>query len=242
MKTGRLRLPVFKEIFIMKIKRKIIQIDEALCNGCGQCVLDCAEGAIRIVDGKAKVLGESLCDGLGACLGGCPTGALTIVEREADPFDEAAVHAARKGEKREAGAGLPGGGVACPGLRAMFEAGGKHWPVKLRLANPGAPEFAGADLLVAADCAAAACKDFHEKYAKGKVVLIHCPKFEDGEGAAVRLAEIFKTARPKSCALLRMEVPCCGGLVANGRNALAMCGEKLPVEEKILDVGGREKP
>ena len=242
----------------MKLFRNIIEIDRDRCNGCGQCVLDCAEGAIAIIDGKATVVSDSYCDGLGACLSGCPQGALSIVQREAAPFDEEAAlrHAAssRTEARADAPKGCPGSAVrtfperhsgnasgntpafgTAPGAPDPF-AGARSWPVKLRLAPPSAPFLRNADLLVAADCSAAASPRFHE-LAAGKVVLIACPKFE--EGVRERLTELCRVARPASLTVLRMEVPCCRGLVAACRDAASDCGDAFPVHERIMGCDGR---
>ena len=291
----------------MKTFRNIIEIDRDRCNGCGRCVLDCAEGAIAIIDGKAAVVSDSYCDGLGACLSGCPQGARSIVRREAAPFDEEAAlrHAAssRAEARPDAPKGCPGSAVrtfpgqpsgnvsgndpasgavpafgdspasgpmtTCDDSSASFGdspasgratgrpsgrnfgaapasgpgalasglfAGARSWPVKLRLAPPSAPFLRNADLLVAADCSAAASPRFHE-LAAGKVVLIACPKFE--EGVRERLTELCRVARPASLTVLRMEVPCCRGLVAACRDAASDCGDAFPVHERIMGCDGR---
>ncbi len=304
-----------------KILRNIVRIDEELCTGCGQCILDCAEGAIALVDGKARVIADMYCDGLGACLSGCPTGALTIEQREAAPYDQEAVdeHLARQGRSHaqahdhgrheghkhesrqdrhhgreqheshhhgghhhgeghhEKGHGACGcahsaprppapAGCGCPGSRAgtLFAvSGGKtnasvtgpaaglaagpvagmkampgsftantHWPLKIRLMSPDAPFLEGADLLIAADCAAFASPAFNDALRPGRITLIGCPKFEDYRELSGRLAEIFRTARPKSCTVARMEVPCCNGLL----NACREAGEEsgVPVREVVV--------
>jgi len=248
----------------MKIVRKIIKIDEELCNGCGQCVPSCAEGALAIVDGKAKVVKDSYCDGLGACLGECPTGALTIIEREADEFDEDAAMAyvaatrgpgAAHGHGAAHGGGCPGSAMAsfrlqgggCPGSgMASFtpgatrgEASGPapsllgHWPVQIRLIPPDAPFLRGADLVIAADCAAVAYPDFHREFVGGKAVMMGCPKFD--EDYAPRLAEVFKRSGVASVTVVRMEVPCCLGIAEAARRALAASGrDDLPFKEIII--------
>lgn len=256
----------------MKSKRAILHIDEDLCNGCGQCVLDCAEGAIQIIDGKAKIVSDSFCDGLGACLGGCPTGALTITEREAVPFDEATAmeHVAKQHntEAEESACGCKGhehgtktqqspcvGGHAqaafvgaarqpiaapatrhggCPGAQAQ----GAPWPVKLRLIPPDAPFLKGADLVIAADCAAPVATRFYEEYAKGSVVLIGCPKFEDTGAMTEKLTAIFKAAKPRSCTVLCMEVPCCAGIVGAAREAYEASGRGFFWRELVLSRRG----
>jgi len=204
--------------------RSIIEIDEERCTGCGQCVLDCAEGAIALVDGKAKVIADMYCDGLGACLSGCPVGALCIIQREADDFDADAV---RKHLLVDICEGIPSPNVGGePGLR--------HWPLKIRLVHEGASFLQGADLLVAADCVAFAAPDFHQRLADGKVMLIGCPKFEGSEALAHKLAAIVQTARPGSLLVARMEVPCCQGLSKACLDALQMAGEDLPRREVVV--------
>jgi len=207
--------------------RQIIRIDEAKCMGCGQCIIDCAEGALKIVEGKVKLVGEIYCDGLGACLRGCPTGALTIEEREAQAFDEAAVEnlladrASSAGDREEP---MPCG---CPGsaMRAFDPEppGGaptelcepsalSHWPVQLMLIPPGADFLDGADLLICADCVPFAVPNFHTRFLDGRAVLVGCPKLDDAGHYRQKLEAIFAAASPRSITVLRMEVPCCGGL------------------------------
>lgn len=260
----------------MKTMRKILEIDEERCNGCGLCVLDCAEGAIAIVDGKAKIVSDSFCDGLGACIGSCPQDALHIIEREAVPFDEEAAmeHVRSQGGTPEAnhghghGAGtphrhrqsaehgghgrIPGHG-GCPGaaMRRFDSAespafavaegtvkGPGHWPLKIRLVPPTAPFLKGADVLVAADCAAAASPIFHSHFAAGKVVLIGCPKFDDTEAYAERLADILRVSGIASLTVLRMEVPCCRGLSAAAEKARVLSGTSLVLKEVIMTCAG----
>ena len=234
----------------MKIVRKIIEIDEELCNGCGQCVPSCAEGALEIIGGKAKVVSDSYCDGLGACLGECHTGALRIVEREADEFDEEAAMA-YVAATRGPGAGHPHGashgGGGCPGSAMAFFARSEafagaegptssllgHWPVQIRLIPPDAPFLRGADLVIAADCAAVAYPDFHREFVGGKAVMMGCPKF-DGDYAP-RLAEIFKRSGVASVTVVRMEVPCCLGIAEAARRALGASGrDDLEFREIII--------
>lgn len=270
----------------MKSIRKIIEIDAELCNGCGQCIPGCMEGAIAIIDGKARLVKDSYCDGLGACLGHCPTGALAIVEREADDFDEAAamVYVASQGKDiphghhlRQAWAngiktagpgGCPGAAITdlrqCPSNQANpanradqhsdrqtfgsapanFAAAPNRasatWPLKIRLAPAGAPFFKDADILVAADCAAAASPAFHSKYAPGKVLLIGCPKFDNTDDYLPKLAEIFSKAGLRSCTVLRMGVPCCRGLSMVVDEAARLSGSRVPVRHIILSRGGEE--
>lgn len=248
----------------MKEYRNIIEIDRDRCNGCGQCVLDCAEGAIAIIDGKAAVVSDSYCDGLGACLSGCPQNALAIVRREAAPFDEEAAmrHVARQKEARRQQLFQPLGkqephgtlGCGCSGTTVHEfaprkpqgnEAAGpvgerrQTWPVKLRLVPPSAPFLKGADILLAADCSAPASARFHE-IASGKVVLIACPKFEDNQEMRARLVALFTEARPSSVTALRMEVPCCRGIAAVCREAAGECG--IPVHELVMGRDGELCP
>ena len=222
----------------MKQLRKIIEINEELCDGCGQCLPNCAEGSLAIVDGKAKLVAENLCDGLGACLGVCPQGALKIIEREADEFDEEAVEAYLKQSQAQPS-------VSCQSMNApqtlacgcagdltrgpvAGSAGATNWPVKLRLIPPSAPFLRDANLLITADCCPIACRDIHEKYFDGHVVLAGCPKFDEKEGQIQRLTEIFREASPKSITLLIMEVPCCSAFVGIVREALKTSGRAVP--------------
>lgn len=248
--------------------RNILEIDEERCTGCGQCVIDCAEGAIALVNGKARVIADIYCDGLGACLGGCPVDALRIVRREADAFDEDAVRERllREGRPMPAGShakkapapGCPGAAAgftllpmngspeaadldACEGIPGPMQAGGpgaRHWPLKIRLMHEEAPFLRGADLLVAADCAAFAAPDFHKRLADGKVMLIGCPKFEGTETLTRKLATIIHTAKPGSLLVARMEVPCCRGLTKACLDALDAAEERLPLREVLIGRAG----
>ncbi|BBD06732.1 ATP-binding protein [Desulfovibrio ferrophilus] len=241
----------------MKIVRKIIEIDEELCNGCGECVPSCAEGALEIIEGKAKVVKDRYCDGLGACLGECPTGALQIIEREADEFDEEAAMAyvASKQSVAKPAGGCPGAAMAafnpqaggCPGsgmasfdkTSAAADTGGPspsqlgHWPVQIKLIPPDAPFLRGADLVIAADCTAVAYPDFHREFVGGKTVMMGCPKF-DGDYAA-RLADVFRHSGVRSVTVVRMEVPCCLGIAEAARRGLAASGrDDLEIREVII--------
>ena len=230
------------------MKRKIITIDENKCNGCGACAAACHEGAIAMVDGKAKLLRDDYCDGLGDCLPQCPTGAITFTEREAAPYDKAAVLA------RQAAAHAPFAG--CPGTRshrierkpepevqpqasAATAAVSRlsQWPVQIKLAPVNAPYFNGAKLLIAADCTAYARGDFHERFMKGRVTLIGCPKLDDVDYAE-KLTEIFKNNDIKSVTVTRMEVPCCGGLEFAVKTALANCGKMIPWQVVTISTEG----
>ena len=241
----------------MKVKRKIIEIDEELCDGCGQCVPACAEGAIEIVDGKARLVAEKYCDGLGACLGECPTGALKIIEREAEDFDEEAVEKYLK-EKEKAqevlkAAQAPG----CPSARLQTFAPASpceaanvpseqkavssalsHWPVQIHLVPPTAPFLKGADLLVVADCVPVAYPNFHEDFLRGKVVMVGCPKFDDVAEYIKKFREIFKVAGIKSVTSVVMEVPCCSALPMILKRAMEEAGVDIPIEQVVISTRG----
>lgn len=241
----------------MKVTRKIIEIDESLCNGCGQCIISCAEGALQIVDGKARMLAEKYCDGLGACIGECPTGALRIIEREADDFDETAVEALLS--KRAAVKPHPAPPISgCPSARlqtftpatpcqtanAPVQPGAaagsalSHWPVQIRLVPPAAPFLKDADLLIAADCVPVAYADFHRNLLSGKTVMLGCPKFDDVEGAINKLTEVFASSGIKSLTMAIMEVPCCGNMRHIVSQALARSGQAMPVQELVISTRG----
>jgi ferredoxin len=244
----------------MKVKRKIIEIDPELCDGCGLCVPSCAEGAIQVIDGKARLVAEKYCDGLGACLGECPNYALKITEREADDFDETAVEDHLKtSEKKEAPAGtvLPCGcpstqlqtfasAEACqqanvPRVQEGQESALSHWPVQIKLVPANAPFLKGADLLVVADCTPLAYPNFHRDFLKGKVVMMGCPKFDDVQEYIQKFTDIFNIAGIKSITTAIMEVPCCSGLPFIVKKALAASGKKIPMEEWVVSVRGQLK-
>jgi ferredoxin len=231
-------------------KRQIIKIDQEKCDGCGLCVPSCAEGAIVIVDGKAKLLADKFCDGLGACLGECPVGALTIEERDTDVFVGPAPGAPGEHGHQEAAAKPQAEpAFACPGsaMRQFTPAaapeGGasalSHWPVKLRLVSPKAPFFKDAELLVAADCGAFAAGDFHARYLAGKAVVCGCPKFDDQEEAVAKLTGILKENDVRGVTIVNMEVPCCQGLIEAVRRALENSGKRLPVSISTLGAQGQ---
>jgi len=229
------------------MKRKIIRIDEEKCDGCGLCIPDCPEGALKVVDGKVKLVSESLCDGLGACIGKCPKGALAIEERDADDFDE--VKARENMETHDHGHG-------CPGMMMMDftkergpapakEAGGRkesalrQWPVQLKLLNPDAPYFKGADLVVAADCVPFSYADFHGRFLEGKVLVIFCPKLDDSyEEYVDKLALIFKKNDIRTVTVARMEVPCCGGTAAIVEEAIKKSGKRLVIKDHTISIKG----
>ncbi|MCD4688547.1 MAG: 4Fe-4S binding protein [Desulfuromonadaceae bacterium] len=232
------------------MKRNIVKIDEEKCNGCGLCVPSCAEGAIQIINGKAKLIADNLCDGLGACLGDCPQDAITIEQRDANEFDEQVVIASQQADKAPVHSG------GCPSAQAQklspptksviaeTEAGPSqlaNWPVQLKLVPPTAPFLAEADLLLAADCVPFAYPDFHQKYLAGKTLLIGCPKLDDVEAYVEKLTAILSQNNIKSLTVLHMEVPCCTGLLSLGRQALAASGKEVPFESVIIGIKGDVK-
>ena len=225
--------------------RKIIHIDEEKCNGCGRCVHACHEGAIDLVNGKAKLMREHYCDGLGDCLPSCPTGAITFEEREAPAYDEAAVKAAQAA-KAAAGAahtGCPGSRIRQMAAKAPAAAGEAvtgqltNWPVQIKLAPVNGPAFAGRDLLIAADCTAYTYGDFHRRFLTGRTLLIGCPKL-DAYDYAEKLTAILAANSIQSVTLLRMEVPCCGGLEHAAHTALAASGKAIPLRVVTVRTNG----
>ncbi len=259
------------------MKRKIIRIDEGLCNGCGNCITACAEGALELVDGKAKIVKDLLCDGFGDCIGECPTGALTIEERDCDPFDPQAVEdhllqssgqaavdrmhaaAARHAPKPEPPPPLPQGG-GCPGSRMrmpspeqaappavtgaglpgqVIKSDLQQWPVQLHLVSPGAPFFMNKELVVLSTCAPVASADTHWRYLRGRGVVVACPKLDRTEPYLAKLTAILQDRTIPKVIVLRMEVPCCGGLTRMVEEAVAQSGRTdLAFEEVIVGVDG----
>lgn len=231
------------------MKRRIIEIDRETCNGCGACAAACHEGAIAMVDGKAALMRDDYCDGLGDCLPACPTGAISFVEREAAAYDEQAVLAHKQEKMRAEGKSLPCG---CPGSRSrriehtdggeapLCEAVSRlaQWPVQIKLAPVNAPYFSGAKLLIAADCTAYAYAAFHERFIKGHITLIGCPKL-DAVDYSEKLTEILLRNDIKSVTVVRMEVPCCGGLEYAAKTALQKSGKFLPWQVVTLSTDGR---
>ena len=211
------------------IQRKIVNINENLCNGCGNCIPKCAEGALQIVNGKARIIKEVYCDGLGACLGQCPQGAITINEREAEPFDENEVHEHLKNKTTLS---------PSPNIQANSMPQKPQWPVKLNLVPTKAPLFENAHLLLAADCAPIAFKNFYATLMTGKRVIIGCPKFDDARAYAQKLAEIFKQNNIASVTVAYMEVPCCAGLKWAVNKALEASGKQIPIKEYEIKIGG----
>ena len=272
--------------------RKVVRIDEARCDGCGECITSCAEGAIALVGGKARLVSDVYCDGLGACLSDCPRDAITVEEREAADFDEAAVgdhlkrlgraplphappapapapaahahgpahgpahgHAHQHGGHGHGHAGCPGSALRelprrgltvvaeAPGPAAAFAPpqGGSalgHWPVQLKLVPPHAPWLDGADLLVAADCVPFAYASFHADFLAGRKVLIGCPKLDDNQAYAAKLTEMFSRNDVRSVTVVRMEVPCCGGISWAAREGLARSGKQVPLRDVVIGVDG----
>jgi len=203
------------------VTRKIVQIDESLCNGCGSCIPKCAEGALKIVNGKATIVKDIYCDGLGACLGHCPQGAITIIEREAEQFDEEAARShVKSGEKS--------------GNRAPV----MQWPLKINLVPFKAPFYEEADLLIAADCAPVALQNFNSSLLPGKRVIIGCPKFEDVRAYAQKLGEILKQNNVSSITVAHMEVPCCSGLKWAVDKAIEASGKQIPIKRFEITIRG----
>ena len=235
--------------------RRIIHIDEAKCNGCGACAEACHEGAIEMIDGKARLMREDYCDGLGDCLPNCPTGAITFEAREAPAYNAAAVEAAKR--DRQTSGGCPGSrprvmpapASGCPGSRARAMAAPdaaapaapsqlRQWPVQIKLVPVNAPWFDGANLLVAADCTAYAYGNFHADFIRNHVVLVGCPKL-DSVNYAEKLEQIIAGNNIKSLTIVRMEVPCCGGLEYAAKTALQNSGKFIPWRVVTLSVDGR---
>ena len=207
--------------------RRIIEIDEEKCNGCGICADACHEGAIGLVDGKAKLLREHYCDGLGDCLPACPTGAISFVEREAPAYDEAAVKAAQAAKKP----------ITAP-VAFHQESQLRNWPVQIKLAPINAPYFDGANLLIAADCTAYTYANFHQDFIRNKVTLIGCPKL-DGVDYSMKLKAIIAGNDIKSVTIVRMEVPCCGGLEFAAKKALQESGKFIPWQVVTISIDGK---
>ena len=233
------------------MKRRIIEIDRDKCNGCGACATACHEGAIAMVDGKAQLMRDDYCDGFGDCLPTCPTGAISFVEREAAAYDEAAVMANKQKKMQQEGMQLRGG---CPGTRmktirhaettgveaapAQVQSRLSQWPVQIKLVPVNAPYFDGAKLLIAADCTAYAYAAFHERFIKGHITLVGCPKL-DNVDYSEKLTEIIRNNDIKSVTIVRMEVPCCGGLEHAARTALQNSGKFIPWQVVTISVDGK---
>ena len=239
--------------------RKVVVIDEAKCDGCGECVTSCAEGAIAVIDGKARLVSEIYCDGLGACLGHCPQGAITVEEREAAAFDEAATQKhlnALKHAQAATALGVTETPHQCPGsmMRSLGRPAAaeptahapigsmpselRNWPVQLALVPPMAPYLQGADILLVADCVPFAYADFHRRFLKNKPVIIGCPKLDQMDAYAKKLTEILRVAKPKSLSVLHMEVPCCSGFTRLAQYALQAAASDVPLTDVTIGIRG----
>ena len=234
-----------------KVLRKIVKIDEEKCDGCGECVIACAEGALQIIDGKARLISEKYCDGLGACLGECPQGAIIIEEKEAEYFDEEATQhhlQQRAHAKEELPCGCPSAAISQFGRREPTEVATSHttpqqsmlthWPVQLTLVPPGAPFLQGADVLLAADCVPFAYTGFHHDFLRGHALLVACPKLDDSQAHLEELTDILRYSEVKSITGVYMEVPCCSGLAHMARQAIRLSGKDIPFREAIIGVKG----
>ena len=225
--------------------RKIIKIDEEKCNGCGACARACHEGAIEMINGKAKLAREDYCDGLGDCLPACPTGAITFEEREAPAYNEAAVLASKQ-KNAPLPCGCPGSASkaikreaqVCPTVNTPAESQLRQWPVQIKLVPVNAPYFDGADLLVAADCTAYAYGNFHNEFIRNRITLIGCPKLDEGDYSE-KLTAIITNNNIKSVTVVRMEVPCCGGIEFAVKKALQTSGKFIPWRVVTISADGK---
>ena len=243
------------------INRKIIKIDEDLCTGCGNCVIACAEAALEIIDGKAKVVADLFCDGLGACIGECPEGALEIIEREAVEFNEEAVEdrleSLKHKEHETQKATQEPGNVACgcPGSRTMTFADSneseaqastgeiksqlRQWPIQMHLISPTAPYFQGADVLLSADCVAHSLGGFHPSFLKGKAIGIACPKLDQGQESYIeKIRSWIDDAKINTLTVMTMQVPCCSGLVYLAKQGAAKANRKVPIKSIVISLQG----
>lgn len=239
--------------------RKIVNIDESKCNGCGLCIPNCVEGALKIIDGKARLVSEVYCDGLGACLGHCPQDAITVIERDAEEFDEKAVEEFLASEKQQDEHKCSGGHNhehhahhgGCPGsqMRQFSNSANedsdvkvtsklRQWPVQLELVPPNAPYLKGADLLVTADCVPFAYGNYHNDFLKGRAVVVGCPKLDDTQLYVDRLEEMIRVNDLNSITVLRMEVPCCGGMAYAAKMARDNAGANIPISVVTIGIEG----
>jgi NAD-dependent dihydropyrimidine dehydrogenase PreA subunit len=230
------------------MQREIIKIDEEKCTGCGECVPNCHEGALQVIDGKVRLVSEIMCDGLGACMGYCPENAITIEKRDAQPFDEVAVIS----KKEHVDMHLHNG-EGCPGSRERIIAPAPvsalatdtpsqltHWPVQMHLINPNSPVYRGADLLFAADCVAFSMGSFHQAFLKNRSLAIACPKLDHGTETYIdKLVAMIDTAKVNTITVMMMEVPCCGGLLQMVRSAISRATRKVPVKAVIVSIDGK---
>lgn len=210
--------------------RNIIEIDEELCDGCGQCIPNCAEGALQIIEGKAKLVKDEYCDGLGACLGHCPTGALKIIQRKAATFNEEAVHSYLKEKHKIYDIENDMPPVQSSAL--------SQWPVQLNLVSAKAPFLRDSDLLVLADCVPVAYPNLHNDLLPGRTVVMGCPKFDDAKGYAVKLGDVLTRNKVNSILVAHMEVPCCSGLNWVVDRAIEVSGKNVPVTRRVFTVKG----
>lgn len=235
------------------VKRNIVKIDEKKCNGCGLCIPACAEGALQIIDGKARLVKDIYCDGLGACLGKCPQDAITVIQREAEEFNEKAAEEHMKNTR--ATPIVHTRSTGCPSTQTMQfkkeekpttnitekrESRLSTWPVQLKLMPPNAPFLKNADLLIAADCVPFAYADFHEDMLKNRTLAVGCPKLDDATLYRNKLAEIFRTANIKSVTVVNMEVPCCFGLHRLVQEAIELSGKKVPLRQETISIKGKK--
>lgn len=232
------------------VMRNIVIIDEEKCDGCGKCVNACAEGAIQMIDGKAKLISETYCDGLGACLGHCPQDAITVEKKECSEFDEKAVEEHLKTQKApppapaKAGFGCPGMAAKSFGNKSGTKADGDvasqlgQWPIQFKLVSPAAPYFNNADLLIVADCVAFAMGDFHSKLLKDHSIIIGCPKLDETSSDVDKLAELFKTQKLNSLSVVHMEVPCCFGLRKIVEAAIEKSGVNPGFDDVTISIQG----
>jgi ferredoxin len=232
-----------------KVLREIVQIDEEKCNGCGLCIPSCAEGALEIIDGKARLVSEKFCDGLGACLGECPQGAITTEKREAEEFDEEAVEDYLEGKVADE---LPCGCLSAtvteferqkteepgPDTVPPPESTLGHWPVQLTLVPPTAPFLQGSDVVLSADCVPFAYADFHRSFLKDHALLVACPKLDDFQAHQKKLADILGHSDIRSLTVVHMEVPCCSGLVHMAKQAIQASGKEIPFKEVTVGIKG----
>jgi NAD-dependent dihydropyrimidine dehydrogenase PreA subunit len=204
------------------MQREIIKIDEAKCTGCGECVPNCHEGALQVIDGKVRLVSELMCDGLGACIGHCPEDAITIEKREAQPYDEITTPASVSAMAADTPSQLT------------------HWPVQMHLINPNSPVYRGADLLLAADCVAFSLGSFHQNFLKNRSLAIACPKLDHGTEVYIdKLVALIDTSKVDTITVMMMEVPCCGGLLQMVRSALAKASRKVPVKSVLVSIDGK---
>ncbi|HZY24522.1 MAG TPA: 4Fe-4S binding protein [Bacteroidales bacterium] len=232
------------------MKRDIIKIDEELCNGCGQCVPNCHEGALQVIDGKIRLVNELMCDGLGACIGHCPEGAITIESREAEPYNESKIM-----EQMKVSAAHVHEGGGCPGSREIViekidrnesitltdqPSELRQWPVQMHLVTPNASYFRNSDLLLAADCVAFSMGNFHNDFLKCKSLAIACPKLDNGSDIYIeKLTALIDTAKVNTITVMMMEVPCCGGLLQVVKTALVNASRKVPVKKIVVSIRGQ---